>query len=171
MFCATGPGVLSTSIIETLYINNKSNVLNDVRLTKYYDFHDYKGHSKVKESTSIYNENGETYWKLMQRNNVRLLKERIPLPWNGRLLTVDNRSFQFVIGEIRYGFRDWDAFLAFEFKKNHIIIEKVTKEECESLLLSDIKLTENDIPRVYQVIQDKADEHERTIRDILEDQV
>lgn len=167
--CGTGPIAFGSSIIEAKLLYGEENV--PVRVTNYFDFHDYWGHSKVKESTRVYYEGGEAYGRLMQRYNTKLLKEHIPESLHGRLVTIDKRALYFVIDETRYGFRDWDAFVAFDFGKHHVPVETISHEEFGRLKTSDIVFTEKDIPRVLKVLQDKIDMFQIALRDSFEGKV
>jgi hypothetical protein len=82
----------------------------------------------VKETTNQYYEGGEMYGRVMQKHNIKLLKGYCAESYEGKVVTVDHRKINLILNETRFGFRDWDAYQAFNFKSHGISVEKISQE-------------------------------------------
>jgi hypothetical protein len=106
----------------------------------------------VKETTNQYYEGGEMYGRVMQKHNIKLLKGYCAENYHGRLVTLNNQEINLILDEKRFGFRDWDAYQAFNFKSHGISVEKISQELWDSFKVSRSILTKAHVSKVLKMV-------------------
>ena len=167
--CTTGPAMLTASAREyVLELQQQGAHLEDLegegKLIKVVkrDFHDFGGVFKVPD-TRPSNGPSTHYMFTMQQHRIPLLREYSEfnaLNLEGKLVTGDGKEIFLVQDFQRRGFKDFDSFLAMDFRLHHV--KHLDMAKLLELPLNSTLITEEEA-REKKVAEDAADKRRRLL--------